>query len=119
MPVVEYIDSNGYLVGSVNATSVTGGGTSLQANMPDLSNVYSGTYQVKVTNRTSEGYYLNIVGSASMSGWGRDRTDSDGDGWYDNEDCAPYDSSLNYSCEQTCGGGGYGPPYEVETICQY
>jgi hypothetical protein len=103
MPQVEYFDSNGYLVGSVIATSVSSGGTSLQANMPDLSYVYSGNYHVKVTNKTYDGYYLNIVGSAPMTGWGRDRPDSDGDGWYDDEDCAPYDANYNYSCPEPCG----------------
>jgi hypothetical protein len=107
MPRVDYFDGNGYLVGSVGATSVSNGGTSLQANMPDLSYVYSGTYQVKVTNKTYDGYYLNIVGQAPLTGWGRDRPDSDGDGWYDDEDCSPYDPSLNYNCNQeNCGGYG-------------
>jgi hypothetical protein len=115
MPQVDYFDSNGYLVGSVYANSVSGDGTSLEANMPDLSNVYTGTYQVKVTNATYEGYYLNIVGSATMTGWGRDRVDSDGDGWYDDEDCDPYDPSLNYSCVQECGGTGNVP----REICSY
>jgi hypothetical protein len=105
MPMVEYFDSNGYLVASVYATSVSSDGTSLQANMPNLSNVYSGTYQVKVTNKTYDGYYLNVVGSATVTTWGRDRPDTDGDGWYDDEDCDPYDPYLNYSCIQTCGGG--------------
>jgi hypothetical protein len=97
MPMVDYIDSNGYLAGSVYANSVTGG-TSLQANMPTLNNVYSGTYQVKVINKTDEGYYAHIVGSATMTGWGRDRPDSDGDGWYDDEDCDPWDPARNYDC---------------------
>jgi hypothetical protein len=113
MPMVEYFDGNGYLVGSVYATSVSGNGTSLQANTPDLSYAYSGTYQIKVTNKTYDGYYLNIVGSATVSAWGRDRTDSDGDGWYDDEDCAPYDPYLNASCVETCGGDDR-TPY---TIC--
>jgi hypothetical protein len=111
MPRVDYFDSNGYLAGSAPATSVTGGGTWLQANMPDLSNAYSGTYQVRITNKTSEGYYAHIVGTAPMTGWGRDRYDSDGDGWYDDEDCDPYDPSLNYDCSQTCGGYDNTPRY--------
>jgi hypothetical protein len=111
MPRVDYFDSNGYLVGSVNATSVASNGTSLQANMPDLSYVYSGTYQVKVTNKRYDGYYLTIVGSAAMTGWGRDRLDSDGDGWYDDEDCAPDDPSFNYDCSATCGGYDNVPRY--------
>jgi hypothetical protein len=110
MPTVEYFDSNGYLMGSVYANSVSGG-TSLEANMPDLSNIYSGTYQVKVTNKRYDGYYLNKVGTATMTGWGRDRVDSDGDGWYDDQDCSPYDPSLNSDCSQTCGGYGTTPRY--------
>jgi hypothetical protein len=113
-PRVDYFDNNGYLLGSVYATAISSDGTSLQANMPDLSYVYSGTYQVKVTNMTYDGYYLNIVGSATMTGWGRDRPDSDGDGWYDDEDCDPYDPFLNYNCVETCGGDGIRP---IE-ICQ-
>lgn len=119
MPQVEYFDSNGYLVGSAYATSVSSNGTSLQADMPDLSNVYSGTYQVKVTNKTSQGYYAHIVGSATFTASGRDRTDSDGDGWYDDEDCDPYDPYRNTDCNGNCGGGGLGHPYEVPTICEY
>lgn len=114
MPMVEYFDSSGFMVGSVYANSVSSGGTSLQASMPNLSNAYSGTYQVKVTNKASSGYYSNIVGTASITAWGRDRLDSDGDGWYDDEDCDPYDPYLNYDCgSQTCGGDR-----EPFTLCQ-
>ncbi len=98
MPRVSYFDSNGYLVGSVYASSVSGDGTTLQANLPDLSYVYSGNYQIEVVNKTYDGYYLNTVGSATMTASGRDRPDSDGDGWYDDEDCNPYDPYLNYNC---------------------
>jgi len=109
MPRVDYFDTNtGFLMGSVEASSVNSNGTSLQVNLPDLSSVYSGTYQVKVTNKTYDGYYLNIVGWANITGWGRDRPDSDGDGIYDDEDCDPYDP-FNSSCAQTCGGTGDEP----------
>jgi hypothetical protein len=111
MPEVDYFDGNGYLVGAVYATSVSSDGTSLQANTPNLSNVYSGNYQIKVTNKTYDGYYLNIVGSAPMTAWGRDRPDSDGDGWYDDQDCDPYDPSRNTNCTETCGGYGTTPRY--------
>ena len=97
MPRVEYFDSNGYLVGSVYATSVSGG-TSLTANVPDLSSAYSGSYQIRVTNKTSQGYYSHTVGTAEISAYGRDRLDSDGDGWYDDEDCDPYDPYRSTYC---------------------
>ena len=98
MPRVDYFDEYGYLMGSAVATAVAGDGSWLQAPVPDLSQVYSGTYQVRVINKAWDGHYLNEVGSATMAAWGRDRPDSDGDGWYDDEDCAPYDASLNYDC---------------------
>ncbi|HEX8456970.1 MAG TPA: hypothetical protein VF656_06720 [Pyrinomonadaceae bacterium] len=121
MPRVDYFDSNGYLVGSVNASYVSSDSTLLQANMPDMSNVYSGNYLVKVTNMTYDGYYLNIVGSAPMTGWGKDRPDSDGDGWYDDQDCDIYNPARNYDCSQSCSGeGGYEPRYTVDQeICPY
>lgn len=115
MPLVEYFDSYGYYIGSVYATS-TSGGTWLRAPTPDLSSVYSGNYQVRVTNIRSDGEYLDIVGSATLSCWGRDRPDSDGDGFYDDEDCHPYDWSR-WSCYEPppgdgggCGGGGLNGP---------
>jgi hypothetical protein len=115
MPTVEYFDGNGFLIGLVYATSVSTDGTSLQANLPNLSNVYSGTYQVKVTNKRSDGYYLHIVGSATITAWGRDRTDSDSDGWYDDEDCAPDDPYIHSDCaSETCGGYGTVP----RTLCE-
>lgn len=120
MPRVDYFDGSGYLVGTVYATSVSSDGTSLQANMPNLTYVYSGTYQVRVTNMTYQGYYAHIVGSATMTGWGRDRPDSDGDGWYDDEDCAPYDPYRNYDCSNCFGneGGGYYNQQPLE-FCPY
>jgi hypothetical protein len=77
--------------------------------------VYSGNYQIKVVNKTYDGYYLNTVGTASMNAWGRDRPDSDGDGWYDDEDCDPYDPYYNNNCGGgTCGGYGDEPL----TLCE-
>jgi hypothetical protein len=97
MPRIEYFDGNGYLIGSVYATSVSGS-TSLTANVPDLSSAYSGSYVIRVTNKTYQGYYAHTVGIAGLSAYGRDRMDSDSDGYYDDEDCDPYDASRNGYC---------------------
>jgi hypothetical protein len=97
MPRVEYFDGNGYLVGSVFATSVSSS-TSLTASVPDLSSAYSGSYLIRVTNKTYQGYYAHTVGTANFSAYGRDRYDSDGDGWYDDEDCDPYDPYRGAYC---------------------
>jgi hypothetical protein len=97
MPRVDYYDGDGYLVGSAYASSVSGS-TSLTATVPDLSAAYSGSYQIKVTNKTSSGYYSHTVGTADVSAYGRDRLDSDSDGYYDDEDCDPYDPSRNVYC---------------------
>jgi hypothetical protein len=104
MPRVEYF-ADGYMVGAVTASSVSGS-TSLVAPVPDLSGVYSGTYYIRVSNMTSQGYYLHIVGGATMTGWGNDRPDTDGDGWYDDQDCDPYDPFYTNNCAPAyCGGG--------------
>jgi hypothetical protein len=101
MPRVDYYDDDGYLVGSVYATQASGDGSWLVAPTPDLSQAWSGNYQVRVTNMTWEGRYMDEVGTADLNCWGRDRPDSDGDGWYDDEDCYPYDSSR-WDCADPC-----------------
>lgn len=117
MPRVEYFDSSGFLIGSVFATYVSGDGTSLQANVPNLSGAYSGTYQIRVTNKTYLGYYNHIVGFATVTAFGRDRPDSDGDGYYDDQDCAPLDPYQWVDCGgQNCGGYGDGPPMLCDPI---
>jgi len=88
MPAVEYYDQYGYFVGGVTATAVNDEGTWLQAPQPDMSNIYSGNYTIVVSNADGQ-----TVGTANVNTWGRDRPDSDGDGWYDDEDCYPYDPS--------------------------
>ena len=118
MPRVDYYDSLGYLVGSSTATYLSEDGTQMQAPVPDLSHVWSGQYQIIVTNAQPEGYYLETVGTASLNCWGRDRPDSDGDGFYDDQDCAPYDPSV-WSCGPAGGGGYDGGDCGVGTPCMY
>jgi hypothetical protein len=116
MPLVEYFDDYGYLIGTAAATYVSSDGSVISVPAPDLSFVYSGTYMLRVTNKTSSGYYVEVVGTASMNGWGRDRPDSDGDGWYDDEDCYRWDPSR-WSCESGCGM--YSPSMPIEECPVY
>lgn len=116
MPRVEYFDGNNYLLGTVYATSVSGGGTSLVASVPNLSAAYSGTYQIRVTNKTYLGYYNHIVGVATVTAFGRDRPDSDGDGYYDDQDCDPYDPYVWVDCNTGGCGGAWGG--EVPRLCE-
>lgn len=103
MPRVEYFDGDGYQVGTVSATWISGDGTQIIAPTPDLSYAYSGTYQIIVTNAQAGGFYIDRVGGGTMSCWGRDRPDSDGDGVYDDSDCYPWDA-WRWDCET--GGCG-------------
>ncbi len=118
MPQVKYFDGDGYMVGATTATWVSGDGTQMVAPVPDLSYAWSGTYQIVVTNMQSSGLYSETVGSAWVSCWGRDRPDSDGDGFYDDEDCYPWDYTR-WSCyEPPAGcGGNQNPHMEQMPIC--
>lgn len=72
MPHVEYFDAySGEIVGSVDATAVSGDGSWLQAPTPDLSQVYSGSYNILISNRQSDGS-LAYVGTSSVDTYGRD-----------------------------------------------
>lgn len=105
MPVVELRDSYGNLIDQRPAEEVGADGTWLRSTMPDLSTAYSGHCSLRVSNITWDGYKEEI-GVADMDTYGRDCPDSDGDGWCDQEDCAPYDPNLNSDCN---GGGDPGP----------
>jgi hypothetical protein len=95
MPLVEYYSDSGVLVAQTTATAVAGDGTWLQANTPNLSSVYSGTYLIAVRNATWEGLY-EFVGTTSVDTWGRDYVGCDPDGsqeqycWNSGGDWDPY-----------------------------
>jgi len=56
MPIVEYYDQySGVLVASTSAYSVASDGSSLYAYTPDLSQVYSGSYNIIVSNVMADG----------------------------------------------------------------
>jgi hypothetical protein len=67
MPVVEYYDQySGILIANATASSVAGDGSSLQVVTPDLSGVYTGGYNIVVSNKASDGSNT-MVGIASFS----------------------------------------------------
>jgi len=72
MPRVEYFDAySGNIVGTVDATAVSADGSWLQAPAPDLSQVYSGSYNILISNRQADGS-LAYVGTSSVDTYGRD-----------------------------------------------
>ena len=67
MPVIEYYDQySGVLVANATATSVAGDGSSLQVVTPDLTGVYTGGYNIVVSNKAADGSNA-IVGIAAFS----------------------------------------------------
>jgi hypothetical protein len=118
MPQVKYFDGNGFMVGKTTATWVSADGTQMTAPVPDLSGAWSGTYQLVVTNKKSNGLYTETVGSAWVNCWGRDRPDSDGDGVYDDQDCYPMDPSR-WNCFEPGGGCGPQNPGGPQMPCTY
>lgn len=77
MPVVEYYDQySGVLVASTTAYWVAADGSSLYAYTPDLSQVYSGAYNIIVSNVMADGSHSR-VGVAAFSACCREGTYGD------------------------------------------
>lgn len=74
LPFIEYVDEyTGRVIGSTTATSMSLDGSSLQANMPNLSSVFTGTYHVLVSNIRADGS-REYVGTTTVECYGRDGT---------------------------------------------
>ena len=74
MPLIEYVDEyTGRVIGSTTATAVSPEGGWLQADMPNLSSVFSGTYSVLVSNVRADGS-REYVGTSTVECYGRDGT---------------------------------------------
>jgi hypothetical protein len=90
MPRVEFYDNNSNFVGSVTAVWVASDGSSLVAYTPDLSSVYSGTYQLAIVN-INEGETRELIGVTNVDAYGRDDTS-----------CNPTAQEIA-DCENCCG----------------
>ena len=76
-PQVAYYDDYG---GYIGTGQVTGAGSDwVTATVPDLSNVYSGTYTVQISNLQADGSW-QITGEASGTTWDRDPPPGGGGG---------------------------------------
>lgn len=93
MPVVEFYDNYSNFIGSTTASSVDSGGTWLQAATPDLSQVYSGTYQVEIHNVRADSS-MEFIGIADVVTYGRDE-----------EGCNPTSQEVQ-DCINCCGVNG-------------
>lgn len=72
MPHLEYFDGySGEVIGSTDATAVSADGSWLQSPTPDLSQVYSGTYNILISNRQADGS-MAYIGTATFDTYGRD-----------------------------------------------
>lgn len=106
MPKVQFFDEWGTFIAETSAYQVAPDGTWLNVSTPDLSGVYSGKYSVEVANMTPSGT-SEVIGSAHLEGYGRDRVDADGDGWFADEECNDYDPNVNPWAPPDCYGGYY------------
>lgn len=112
LPVAEYYDQYGNYIGSGTTTAVGADGTWLEASLPDLSGVYSGTYRVEVSNLYSDGQ-RQLIASGSVECYGRDMRDYDGDGWSPDaynpgeRDCDDYNPNVNPGVGPDCSGSYY------------
>jgi hypothetical protein len=76
-PQVAYFDDYG---GYIGEGSVTGSGSDwVTATTPDLSNAYSGSYTVQISNKQADGSWA-ITGEASGTTWNRDPPPGGGGG---------------------------------------
>lgn len=94
MPVVEFYDNYSNFIGSTTATAVDPGGTWLQANTPDLSQVYSGGYQVEIHNVKADAS-MDFIGVSDVITYGRDEP----------QGCNPTDQEVQ-NCINCCSVNG-------------
>jgi len=71
MPTIEFYDEYGTFFNQTTASYVSADGTWLQAAVPSLAGLYSGTYTVVIVNATADGS-RNAVGTASVWVYGND-----------------------------------------------
>jgi hypothetical protein len=71
MPTIEFYDEYGTFFNQTTASTVSADGTSLQAAVPSLAGLYSGTYTIVIVNATADGS-RNAVGTASVWVYGND-----------------------------------------------
>lgn len=65
MPTIEFYDEYGTFYNQTTASTVSADGTTLEAAVPSLAGLYSGTYTIVIVNATADGS-RNAIGTASV-----------------------------------------------------
>lgn len=107
MPVVEYYNDSGALVGTSSATQVAADGKSISGPTPDLSSCYTGEYTLMVNNRAADGSLVQAGGARLRIGndYVQSCVDQDGDGYCVGNDCNDYDPSIYPWAPTYCSSG--------------
>ena len=88
MPTVEFYDEYGTFFNQTTASAVSADGTWVQAAVPSLAGLYSGTYTIVIVNATADGS-RNALGTASVWVYGNDMPPPPPDPLPDPDPCYP------------------------------
>jgi hypothetical protein len=106
MPFVKVYDYNNRVIGYRQAEEVAYDGSWIRVPCPDMAQSYSGNYTLVISLGIGPNTYQEYA-EASMTGYGRDAIDVDGDGFPNDVDCNDNDPNVNPLAAPDCSGSYY------------